>query len=407
MRKFFPHSLQFLSKVINYTSFSEKFHEFYKTGQQFLHHRRLCKAVTNLSKKQQILFQPLITIGLLIPPYNLTISNNHFFTIPPKETELLTESYYFSLASKWVTMLKLNVQSETSPLSAVILGTAKNNGPTPLPQEAYDPKSLEHILAGTYPKEKDMRAELDCFHEVLERYGVQVYRPEVIDGLNQIFTRDIGFVIDNCFIKSNILPDRAREWQAIQHIIQQINPSNFKVPPPEAHIEGGDVILWKEYIFIGTYLNSDYRDIQTARTNMEGVRFIQEQFPYREVRAFDLIKSNTDPRANALHLDCCFQPVGSKQAIVYPGGFRNPKDYQFIQQLFGKSNLFEIDAEGMYQMYSNVFSISPQIVVSEQRFTRLNEWLTDRGITVEEIPYHEIGKQEGLLRCSTLPLIRK
>ena len=29
-----------------------------------------------------------------------------------------------------------------------------------------------------------------------------------------------------------------------------------------------------------------------------------------------------------------------------------------------------------------------------------------KGITVEEIPYAEISKQEGLLRCSTLPLIR-
>ena len=28
------------------------------------------------------------------------------------------------------------------------------------------------------------------------------------------------------------------------------------------------------------------------------------------------------------------------------------------------------------------------------------------GFTVEEIPYAEIAKQEGLLRCSTLPLIR-
>ena len=93
-----------------------------------------------------------MTIGLLIPPYNLTISNHHFFTISSKETELLTESYYFSLASKRVTMIRLNVQSETSPLSAVILGTAMNNGATPLPQDAYDPKSLEHILAGTYPK---------------------------------------------------------------------------------------------------------------------------------------------------------------------------------------------------------------------------------------------------------------
>ena len=61
----------------------------------------------------------------------------------------------------------------------------------------------------------------------------------------------------------------------------------------------------------------------------------------------------------------------------------------------------------MYNMNSNVFSIAPDVVVSEKNFTRLNTWLRDNGFTVEEIPYAEIAKQEGLLRCSTLPLIRE
>jgi N-dimethylarginine dimethylaminohydrolase len=37
--------------------------------------------------------------------------------------------------------------------------------------------------------------------------------------------------------------------------------------------------------------------------------------------------------------------------------------------------------------------------------TRLNNWLRENGFVVEEIPYAEIAKQEGLLRCTTLPLI--
>jgi N-dimethylarginine dimethylaminohydrolase len=58
-------------------------------------------------------------------------------------------------------------------------------------------------------------------------------------------------------------------------------------------------------------------------------------------------------------------------------------------------------------MFSNVFSISQEVIVSEKNFTRLNSWLREQGFTVEEIPYAEIAKQEGLLRCSTLPLIRE
>ena len=62
-----------------------------------------------------------------------------------------------------IRMLNLNVQDEVSQLKAVILGTAKSNGPTPKPEEAYDPKSLEHIKAGTYPLEKDMIPEMEAF----------------------------------------------------------------------------------------------------------------------------------------------------------------------------------------------------------------------------------------------------
>ena len=98
-------------------------------------------------------------------------------------------------------MLKLNVKNETARLRAVVLGSAINNGPTPTKEEAYDPKSLEHIIAGTYPIEADMVNEMEAFNEVFKKYDVTVYRPEMIENYNQIFTRDIGFVIDDIFIK--------------------------------------------------------------------------------------------------------------------------------------------------------------------------------------------------------------
>ena len=303
-------------------------------------------------------------------------------------------------------MLKLRVTNETDRLKAVILGTAVSNGATPTLEEAYDPKSAEHIKAGTYPIEKDMVAEMDAFAAVLQKYGVQVYRPEIIRDCNQIFTRDIGFVIDDVFIKANILPDRQAEFQAIEYIVKQMNPDKVVTPPDEVHIEGGDVMPWNEHIFIGTYKGDDYKEQVTARTNMAGVAFIQRLFPHKKVKEFDLVKSKTEARDNALHLDCCFQPVGKDKAIIYKGGFRSEADYQYLVDIFGVENLFHIEREEMYEMNSNVFSISPEVVVSEKHFTRLNAWLRAQGFTVEEIPYSEISKQEGLLRCSTLPLLR-
>ncbi|HLV63285.1 dimethylarginine dimethylaminohydrolase family protein [Galbibacter sp.] len=304
-------------------------------------------------------------------------------------------------------MLKLHIKDETSPLKEVILGIANDNGPVPDLKDAYDPKSIEHIKAGTYPKESDMIKEMDAFNAVFEKYQVKVHRPTILKDCNQIFSRDIAFVIDDYFFKSNILPDREKELEAIEYIIDQIDPSKVIHPPADVHIEGGDVMLWNGHIFIGTYKGADYSQYITARTNMEGVAYIKELFPDKIVKEFDLQKSNTSARDNALHLDCCFQPVGNNKAIIHKEGFRSLEDYHYLVELFGMENLFHIDKDEMYHMNSNIFSIAPDVVVSERNFTRLNRWLASHGITVEEVPYAEIAKQEGLLRCSTMPLIRE
>ncbi|MBR9916028.1 MAG: amidinotransferase [Algicola sp.] len=303
-------------------------------------------------------------------------------------------------------MIQLNVKNETSRLRAVILGTAKSNGPTPKLEDAYDPKSAEHIKAGTYPIEADMVAEMTAVAEVFEKYDVTVYRPEVIQDCNQIFSRDIGFVIDDWFIKANILPDREEELDAIQYVIDQMDPNKVLRPPEEVHIEGGDVIVWNDHIFIGTYREPDYADYIVARTNTQGVDYITNLFPHKTVKSFNLRKSQTNPRDNALHLDCCFQPIGTNKAILHKEGFLEEEEYEWLLNFFGEANCFIISKEEMYQMNSNVFSIAEDVIISERHFTRLNAWLRSHGFTVEEVPYAEIAKQEGLLRCSTLPLVR-
>lgn len=300
----------------------------------------------------------------------------------------------------------MHINDETAPLRAVILGTAKEVGPVPAPEQAYDPKSLEHILAGTYPREEDMVPEMEGFARVLQDYGIQVYRPKVLPACNQIFARDIAFVIGDKLVKANILPDREDEFEAIRDVLDRIPVGHILYPPEEVHIEGGDVMPWNDHIFVGTYTGNDYPDYITARTNAAGVDYIKQCFPGRQVKSFELRKSVTNPRENALHLDCCFQPVGTGKAIIHRHGFLNPSEYDWLIRFFGRENVFEITAEEMYQMNSNIFSIAPDVVVSERSFTRLNTWLRDQGITVETIAYGEVSKQGGLLRCSTMPLIR-
>lgn len=304
-------------------------------------------------------------------------------------------------------MLQLNITNETSQLKAVVLGIANSNGPFPKLEDCYDPKSREHVLNGTYPKEEAMIIEMEAVAAVFKKYDIAVYRPKVIQNYNQIFSRDIAFVIENKLIKANILPDREKEYIAIQHVTNQINPKNIIELPKDCHIEGGDVMPWNEYIFVGTYSGDDYADFITARTNKQAVFALQALFPNKIVKSFELRKHNTDPKENALHLDCCFQPIGKNKAILHKNGFLIEEEYNWLVNYFGKEHIFEITKDEMYEMNSNVFSISEDVIISEKNFTRLNNWLRKNGFIVEEVPYAEIAKQEGLLRCSTLPLIRE
>ncbi len=303
-------------------------------------------------------------------------------------------------------MINVRITDETSTLKAVILGTANGMGGVPKLEDAYDPKSKLHIESGTFPLEEDVKKEMQGFEAVLKKHGVTVYRPETILNYNQVFSRDIGFVVDNTFIKPRILKHRREEIKGITHVVDQIPKENQLQAPEGTRMEGGDVMPWNDQLFVGYSKQPDFDKYIVSRTNEEGLDFLIDQFPNRTVKGFELNKSDDNPYINALHLDCIFQPVGKDKAIIHKDGFKNEEDYHFLVDYFGKDNVFDIDSKEMYAMNSNVFSISPEVVVSEQSFTRLNNHLRDWGFVVEEIPYSETAKMEGLLRCSTLPLIR-
>tara|TARA_B110000240_G_C13483699_1_gene446444 strand:+ start:674 stop:1588 length:915 start_codon:yes stop_codon:yes gene_type:complete len=303
-------------------------------------------------------------------------------------------------------MLELKVNNETSQLKTVVLGIADSFGGLPELVNCYDPKSKEHVLNGTFPEEPNIKIEINEFLNVLNKYDVKVFRPENINNLNQIFTRDIAFVIDDKLILSNILSDRKEELKAIDHLLSFIAPEKIISLSDSARIEGGDVILYNDYVFIGYSEESDFNDFTVARTNKEGVIQIQKKFPNKKVKSFELVKSDTVAKNNSLHLDCCFQPIGKNKAIIYEGGFKNIADIQYLNKLFGAKNLIKINQDEMYEMNSNIFSISENVIVSEKNFIRLNQALINHGFLVEEIAFSEISKMEGLLRCSTMPLIR-
>ncbi len=304
-------------------------------------------------------------------------------------------------------MIDINIHNESSELEIVVLGISDEFGGAPILEECYDPKSKQHVVKGTFPLQKDINQEMNEFLEALEKYNVKVLRPKNIEGLNQIFARDISFAIEDKLIVPNIIEERKKELEAISHIYSEINEDKIIRMPENTRAEGGDVIPWNNYIFVGYSEKEDFDKYKVARTNTGGVNFLKDHFPNKEIKSFELNKSDTEPKENALHLDCCFQPIGTESAIMYKGGFKNEEDIDFLVNLFSEENIIFITKEEMYNMNSNVFSISEEVIVSEKGFTRLNDNLRKRGFVVEEIQYSETAKMEGLLRCSTMPLKRK
>ena len=304
--------------------------------------------------------------------------------------------------------MRLNVQNETAQLQTVVLGRAESNGDNPTLDQTFDAKSYETVQNTDYPKEADLIEEMSEFEQVLKKYNVEVLRPTMIEDCNQVFSRDVGFVIEDQFFISNIIPDRLEELQAYREIKKQFKGNKINSLPEEVYVEGGDVILYNDYIFVGTYKQADFKQFKTGRTNVEFVEYIKAKFPNKKVLDFELKKNDENPYEGILHLDCTFNPVGKDKAIIYKDGFLFEHEYQQIVDIFGKENLFEVTKEEMYWMNPNVFSISPEVVVSEKNFTRLNDHLENVwNIKVERINYREISKMGGLLRCSTMPLIRK
>lgn len=301
--------------------------------------------------------------------------------------------------------MQLNIENEFDRLEAVIVGTAESCGGRPHLEETYDPKTREHLRKGVYPYDSDMMKEMEAFVSVLNKHKVEVLRPETIEDLNQIFSRDLGFVIDQKLVIPEIIREREKEQEGIKHIVEQVDASQVVYAPEGVRIEGGDVIVHGNTLLVGYANDEDFYSYKTARTNTAGVEFLKAQFPNKDVLAYELNKSDYEPRENALHLDCCFQPLGLGHALIFEDGFRNYKDLDSIKDLFG-DKLIKVSRKEMYLMGCNVFSISPEIVVSERGLIRINEKLMQLGYQVEEIPYYQISKLEGLLRCSTFPLRR-
>lgn len=181
-------------------------------------------------------------------------------------------------------MIDLNILDEVGQLDTVVAGVAFHNGEPPALTEAYDAKTYHTILHDQYPLDQDLNREVEAFVSLMESEGVTVLRPGRHRGMQQIFARDVGFVIGDTFVRANIIADREQEMKAYDAIWSQIDPDKIVTAPDYVSVEGGDVTVLRDgRILLGCHLTTDFDRYSTARTNKYAIGFLKSLFPEREV----------------------------------------------------------------------------------------------------------------------------
>lgn len=84
-----------------------------------------------------------------------------------------------------------------------------------------------------------------------------------------------------------MIADRAREFEGVKNLIkEQFDDIKIVQLPEGARVEGGDVIVHGDYIFVGCTPNKDFGKYKSDRTNESGLKIITDCFPEKKVVGF-------------------------------------------------------------------------------------------------------------------------
>lgn len=224
------------------------------------------------------------------------------------------------------------------------------------------------------------------FEQTLHEAGVEVIKLQPSkDHPEQVFTRDIGFTLGNrLFISEMANPIRQGEEKVLakwmdDHQIAYKKLSSYS-------IEGGDVIVDSKRVFIGI----------SDRTCKKAIQNIKRELP-----GFEIFPIPFNPKY--LHLDCVFNILSSKDALIFPDAFE-PKIVELLSSMY---QLIEVSESEQFSMGTNVLSIGQKRVLSLPVNRDVNYQMEQHGYEVLEVDFSEIIKSGGSFRCCSMPLVRQ
>ncbi|MGG0717877.1 arginine deiminase family protein [Robertmurraya massiliosenegalensis] len=267
-------------------------------------------------------------------------------------------------------MSKIGCMNEYAPLKKVLVCE---------PQFLMKPQSM--------PVSIDIAIkEHHHFVSTLKDYGVDVVSlPPAKQFPEQVFTRDTGFVLGEELFIANIQNYiRQGEEEYLREQLEQVSLPYQTIP--QGKIEGGDVIIDGDTVYVGI----------SNRTNQEAAKQLQGLLPN-----FNVVEV---PFSDAyLHLDCVINILSPEEGIIYPEEIHGEK----IKLLKKRYDLISVSKEEQATLATNVLSLGDKKVISLPINKELNKELRLRGYEVIEVDFTEMIKFGGAFRCCTLPILRK
>jgi N-dimethylarginine dimethylaminohydrolase len=224
------------------------------------------------------------------------------------------------------------------------------------------------------------------FVKTLKEHGVEVILlPYHKKYPEQVFTRDIGFTLGQTIFVAKMATDiRAGEEDVLKQWLEDEEISYFNLA--EELIEGGDVIIDQETIYVGLSNRTDLKAAEQLQRLLNQYKVIP--IPFKE---------------KYLHLDCVFNVVSPEVALIYP----NALTKEDIDLFSSRYDLIEVSEEEQFQLGTNVLNIGNKQILSLPVNKNVNTQLRNRGFTVIEVDITEIIKSGGSFRCCTLPILRE
>ncbi len=250
------------------------------------------------------------------------------------------------------------------------------------------PKHMTMAIKGSKNKEFNRKLAVKQhkhFVKALKENGVNIVNlrqrkkyPE------QVFMRDVGFVIGHIMFVSRLAHDvRTGEEEVLKKWLEKEHLSYYTLIGDT--IEGGDVLIDNKHVYIGV----------SNRTSIKAIEHIQKILPHYEVTAVPF-------HEKYLHLDCVFNIISPTEALFLPGVI----DKKVEKLLASRYELIPV-SETDQVLGPNLLSIGNKRIISQLQNKQINEVLKKKGYTIIEIDMSEVAKSGGSFRCSTLPLHRE